>query len=525
MVNPFLGKPPIPDYARVHRATDPKLRGPVPALLDPIENANQTLDKVVVTMNRGGSNQRNPLLKGLGMRFEWHIGTQDQVKGLWLYRDRANLGNNLKASLLNLGPGVVALDHLLGSGLSEAGDKDVGAKKNFIRLQSKYGTIDREFWIKDYEGDVIALEGANALDAETLAPICHVVKIQDLAATWIDVPIDFFVSWNDEFQVLHNAKNPYLDPGFLKAYGGAAFVSFFDAGEAAAEGVGVNFNPVTQAPIRDQHIIQVVNAEGEYHAIVRFRSKTDSVYFVDVEICITVVLDEANCPTPPTCNPPELTDTWQVYIPPVPPPPPTWNGDPPIDPPNTPDIPSTPTDDPTITTPPITNLPTTPSAEQPAEGITGRIVIIFDGQRVTLTPPGEPLVFVKVDRWTAVADNFYVGGARMVRQSTKYLNPAVTDMEQSGGELGAPYATKQKFTVCVDETQDAAQLVCFYTVSLYQQNEVGLWKQSEERLIAGPAWGQVMGPLYNPAATGYGPGSCAGSGFRSIADKAGSCPL
>lgn len=517
MVNPFAGKAPDPDFDRLTRATDPRLRQPIPALNVPIENANQTADKVIYTMNRGGSNPRNPLLAGLGTRFQFSLSRSDQVKALYVFQDRAALGNNLKSNLQPAAPGVYNFDTLLGSGLTAAGSPALGAKKNFVRLVSASGTIEREFYVKSYDADIIACNGQNALDAETLEPVVIELDPADAGEEgWIDVAIDFFVSWNDEFQKMHNGGNPYLNPGFLKAYGGAAFVSFFDT-DPGDEGTGVQCNPVTQAPINDQHLIQIEATEGNKLVTVRFRSKQDSVYFVDVDIIFHVpavpVPEE-----PPPCNPPQVDENVNIYIPPIPPweppdPPPT------DDPPYTPDTPSTPTDDPN-SIPPITEFPVTPEdPHTPSQaGVTGRIIVTLDGQALVAGAGGTALV--KVVRWTAQPSQYFIGGVSMVQQSVKYYNPAVTAIEQ-GTPLGAPYDDQQKFTILLDETADLAALVCFYTVSLYQKNALDIWKQGAEKLVPGPAWRQ-MNVLPQPN-LGYGPGSCGGSGFPNIADN-GSCP-
>lgn len=507
-VKTYLGRPPVPDYQRIHRATEPRLRGPVPALNVPLENANATLDKVIYTMNRGGSNARNPLLSGLGTRMVIHVGSSDELMGVWLFRDRASLGANLRSSLVNLGQGIYGLPHLLGSGLSVAGDKDTGARKNYVRVQTRGGAFEREFWVKEYEADIIACNGKNALDTETLEPIPIALSTADAGEDgWIAVDIDYFVSWNDEFQKMHNGGNPYLNPGFLKAYGGSAFVSHFQTGED--EGEGTEILPVTQAVINDQHTIKVEATVGTKHATVRFRSKQDSAYFVDVDILFTVT--EPGDPEV-ICNPPYQENPWFVFIPPPPP-------IPPDDPPYTPDTPSTPTDDPNIIPDPTTFHPD-PTITNPPTTSVARGVITLDGQK----PTGGTQVLVKVVRWTLQNNNYYLGGARTVLSSRKYYNPAVTDMQQSGAQ-GAPYEQRQKYTICLDFSADFTAQVVSYTVSLYQKNDQGIWKQSEETLVPGPYGGAGYMNYYlaHPSPPGYGPGSCGGSGFPNIVDN-GSCP-
>lgn len=506
----FRGRPRVPDYQRIHRAIEPRLRGPIPALNVPIENANQTLDKVIYTMNRGGSNARNPMLKGLGTRMVIHVGTLDELLGVWLFRDRANIGNNLVGSVVNLGAGIYGLTHLLGSGLSIAGDKDTGAKKNYLRVQTRGGAFEREFWLKDYEADVIACHGQNALDTETLEPVPIELSTADAGEDgWIDDAIDFFVSWNDEFQKMHNGGSQYLNPGFLKAYGGALFVSFFQTG--MDEGEGTEVNPVTQAVISDQHTIQIEGTPGTKHVTVRFRSKQDSPYYVDVPIIFEVTAPTE--PDPPICNPPYQQDPWWVYIPPPPPVPPD-------DPPYTPDTPSTPTDDPNDEPTPTTFHPD-PTIPNPPVTSSGRVIVTLDGQK----PSGGTAIRVKVLRWKLANDNFVYGGTRPYIFSRKYYGPAITDMDQTGAQ-GDPYEERQKYTICLDATADGVAQIAFYTVSLYQKNDQGIWKQSEEVSVPGPFCGAGFMNFYlaHPAPPGYGPGSCGGSGFPNIADN-GSCPV
>ena len=124
----------------------------------------------------------------------------------------------------------------------------------------------------------------------------------DASRPWLELSIDFFVSWNDEFGVLHKDANALLDPGFKKAYGGSAFVSFFDT-VPGTEGVGVEVNPVTQNPIISQHMIQVQNTPGLKEITVRFRSKQSSVYFVDVPIIVEVLAPPTGLCLPPVTEP------------------------------------------------------------------------------------------------------------------------------------------------------------------------------------------------------------------------------
>jgi hypothetical protein len=290
-----------PDYRRLTRANDPAIRFVNPAWYAPVENANQTLNKVVVTMNRGGSNPRNPILKGLSGKFQITLALDDSLVGVWIYQDRASLGSSLKSQATPIGQGAYELPHVYGFGQSIAGSPTTGAKRNFLRVQSKFGSFDREFWVKTHDADIVAVKSTPCLDPSTLDPVEIIAEIVDSSQDWLQLPIDFFVSWNDEFQALHNARNEYLDNGALKSYGGAAFVSFFDT-STATEGVGVQVNPVTKAAINDRHLIEVENTVGLKEITVRFRARQDSAYFVDIPIKIRVVQETLAC-KPPVVEP------------------------------------------------------------------------------------------------------------------------------------------------------------------------------------------------------------------------------
>lgn len=290
------GGQPTPDHARIHRANEPRLRHPIPALTNAVENANLVRNKQAGTLNRGGSHPGNPILSGLGARAQIGIGTGDRLLGVYLFQDRGQLGANLIAQAAH-GPLFTTLDFQAGSGQTVAGSPATGAKKNFLRWQTKAGAAEREFWIKSYDYDVVAVKRLPCLDPETLDPVEIEAEIENPGNAWIDLDIDFMVSWNDEFQVLHRRADADEETGFLKAYGGAKFVSFFDT-TPGTEGVGVEVNPVTQDVISNRHKIQVQNTVGLKEITVRFRSKAGSLYFVDVPILIRVIDQEETCVKP-----------------------------------------------------------------------------------------------------------------------------------------------------------------------------------------------------------------------------------
>jgi len=455
-----------PDYRRLTRATDPAILGPNPALFSPVENANQTLDKVIVTMNRGGSNPRNPILKGLGAQFQIYLAASDRLYEIYFYQDPADFGQNLKDQASSIGVGAWALNQMIGSGRTVAGTPATGAKRNFMRVRSKYGSFDKEFWAKDYDADVVAVDGKPCLDPATLQPVEIVAPIVDSTQDWLQLTIDFFVSWNDEFQVLHNAKNPYLDPGFSKAYGGAAFVSFFDT-DPGTEGVGTEVNPVTQNEIKDQHLIEVENTVGLKEITVRFRSRKDSPYFVDVPILIRVVQEVVTC-VPPTVLP--CIDNLLKQ-----------GSD---NPANTPSVPSEP------------GVPTVPGTEGvPLEQ--DLLIIAIKGAMVG----GDPKLLVQ--RWKVVQDDKKLsGGGLQFYTSTEYIPMTLA------GDVpnpGAPYQSPKIYAIALSVSAERAENIAAYTVQLKDGDLL-----SEAVAVMGPRMRLICS--YPTGEQGGGAGCCGPAG-------------
>lgn len=296
-MNRLRGGAPVPNYRRLTRVTDPALRGLVPAMAQPADNANQTVARAAGLLYRAGSSPRNPILAGIGTRLTFQIGDDDRLRAVYAFQKHGTPGPNLLNQLSLLGDNTFALDFLVGAGLLVNGSPAAGAVQNFLRIESKAGAFEKTVWAKSYDHDVVTVEGQNALAAGTLAPVEIVAQIIDASRDWLDLTIDFMVSWNDEFQVLHNRNAEDIERGNTKPYGGAKFVSFFQTGED--EGVGSEVNPVTKVETANQHTLQVENAVGLKHVTVRFRSKADSIYFVDVDILIRVIAEPAcDCTTP-----------------------------------------------------------------------------------------------------------------------------------------------------------------------------------------------------------------------------------
>lgn len=434
-----------PEWERVNRAPTPLLRGPAPALLYPVENANVIRNKAVILLNRAGSHPGNPILAGLGMRLSFEPGLRDRLTGIFIFQDRRLHGVNLKSQAGSGGPGIYTLDVLVGSGQSVAGSPVSGAVRNFLRWQTAFGADEKEFWAKTMDADIVNLNGLPALDPVTLLAVERTAQIVDDSRTWLDVPIDFFVSWGDEFAQLHRLiTDGTPENGFQKSYGGAAFVSFFDT-TPGTEGVGTAVNPVTQAAISSQQIIQVQNTAGLKQITVRFRSKQLSSWFVDVPILIRVLAAPAG-----SCLPPVDLPCGQMLL---------------------------------------KKGSALPSNFQSAASVPGI-------QDVAGTP-GNP---TDRDLWYLSVHEAIVGGtANLLVRKWKTV-PSSTDLGgadlvQVGGDLeflplrgtaatpnpGPPYGTPQMLTVAFDVAADRAALVAFYTVQVKDGHNL-----SPAQLFMGP---------------------------------------
>lgn len=303
-----------PDYRFITRAAQPSLRQMVPGFGTPTENANAVANKAAATMLRAGSSLDNPIMAGLGFRFQYTLSPGESLNGLWLFQDHTAKGSNLVRQMSTAGR-FSTFDGMAGAGQTVAGDAESGARKNYVRLQSSSGSKEHEFYVKDYDHDVVSVDGEACLDPDTLDPVEIVAEIVDESRDWLDLPIDFMTSWNDEFHVQHRRSDDDQESGFRKAYGGALVVSFFDT-STEEEGVGVQVNPVNQAVLQDQRTIQVQNTTGLKAITVRFRSKVNSAYMVDVPILILVVQSECEACQAPMSEP--CTDLYLTAGTPLP---------------------------------------------------------------------------------------------------------------------------------------------------------------------------------------------------------------
>ncbi len=433
----------VPEWKRVHRANEPRLRMPIPALTEPLRNANHILNKQIVTLNRGGSNLANPILNGLGVRSEFGLDSVDELTGVFIFQERSALGANLVSSVSVAAPGVLALDFLVGSGSSKSGTPAIGAIRNFIRWQTNFGSVDKEFYIKSFDSDVVTINTIKALN-ESLVAVPVVVQIIDASRAFVDVNIDFFVGWNDEFQVVHNAKSPNLDPGFSKAYGGSAFVTWFDT-DTDTQGVGNEAVPVTDLVIADTHKMQVQNTVGLKKITVRFRSKAGSAFFVDVPIEIDVIAAST-----PLCNQPVTEYCGEMLL---------LNGQ--------------------LL---LTNLQDTESVPlvQDVAGTPGVPVtkdLIYVSVNVAIV---GGTVEAKVRKYKYVADTADQGGVKILQVGSDIiLLPLLT--AAATPTPGGPYNTPVRATVAFNRGADSALDVALYSVTIQDQTLSG-----DPQLAAGP---------------------------------------
>lgn len=454
---------PVPDYSKISRANKRSLRRVVPAFMEPTENANATLNKESATLGRAGSGEDNPILSGLGVRIQISLAAGDTLLGLWLFRDHADVGGNLVRQAAVAGR-FATYDFMAGSGQTAAGTSATGAVRNFVRYQTKGGTKEKDFWIKTYQHDVVTVQGEACLDEATLDPVEVVATIVDDSRDWLDLPIDFLASWNDEFHVQHRRSDADVEAGFLKAYGGALVVSFFDT-STDEEGVGVQVNPVTQALIRNRRTIQVQNTEGLKEITVRFRSKTDSSFVVDVPILIRVIEPDTE-----SCAVPAIEPCTDLYLPATSAIPEDSPGE---------------ASDPEVTA---------------VAGVEGDVVP-YDLLVVTVrgaTVGASPVL--RVRKWAWVESGTAMAGARLtqVGDDVDYL-PLVRG--GSSPDPGAPYGSPKRFTIAFSKAQLQADNVALLNIMIVDGDHV-----SAPVTVPGP---QARAPMFfAPGGTGGGP-TCA----------------
>ncbi len=464
MVDQPRGRTIVADHERLRSAVEPRLRGFVPAQNIPIEGANQTQDKAGTTLNRAGSSAANPILSGLGHRLTGKISSTDTLTGVNIYQERSAIGPNQLALAHEQAAGVFSIDLVAGTGRTKAGSPATAAKRNFIRWKSRNGSVEKEFYIKTFDFDVVALNGIPALDPITFLKTCITVKELPGGIAFIEIIADWMVSWNDEFGALHRRDpSPFLKPpGFLKSYGGAKFVSVFDT-STATEGVGVQVSPQTQIEIKDLHGVLIQNTTGQKDFTVRFRSKKDSPFTVDVDVCVLVIADPCAPSDPPEDENPTIDDPtgFGEIIPPA---------TPPIIPndlpgedigggnfqPGSPESPTVPVAFPDLLEVKMTSL-------------------TVQGQ----TTGGTPTMVVR--RFVAVADLKSAGGFAIVFLDQKEYIPLVVSGATKPTK-GAPYQAAEAYRVAFQTATEELNNVIFYGVML---RDGGLY--SKAQFFGGPA--------------------------------------
>lgn len=456
MTNP--NGPIKPDWTRVTRAFERRLGRTVPADGTPVQNGNEVVNKVAVTMNRAGSGLANPVCLGLGVEFQFRLRSNDRLTGVWVYQDPNDLGANLLATVSMLAPGAFSFYVRAGSEL-ESGAHDGEAVRNFIRVKSRFGTFEKEMWCKDYSAAVVQLAGHNALDLNTFEPVARTVQIQDDTADWIEIPVDFFCDWSDEFQTLHKRTDGDVTSGFLKAYGGAKFVSFFDTGED--EGTGVQVQAVTQEAIEQRHTVRVQNTAGDKLFTARFRSKADSDFFVDVPLLVTV--EE---PPVHSCVSPQVLPCSDVYL---------KNGT--LLPADSPAVPSVP-------------------GVQVVAGVPGSVV---SGDLLVVTLKGASTASspnVRVQKWRYVTSTPALAGNRVAQVGDDEVYLPLRQSALSP-DPGLPYLSPKRLTIAFSVVQLRSDNVAFLTLEVEDEDF------STPVLVLGPRARDIM--FTPPGGTGGGP--------------------
>lgn len=467
------GGQPVLDHDKMVRANDPRVREFVPAIAAPIQSANQTLEKVSITLNRAGTHKGNPILAGLAGRVQIPLATTDILTGLFVFTDRADPKGNL-VHLVSGGPaGLRTFDLPMVEGFVSVGSPATGPRRNYLRQVSQEGKFERTFWVQSKDFNTVQLNGLPALDPDTLAPVAITVKRPNTVDAWIDVVADFFVAWADEFHVEHRSNNPNLDPGFAKAYGGSLVVSVFDTNPTPAEeGVGVEVNPYTEVLIAQQKKVQVQNTVGLKRFTFRFRAKVGSPFFVDCPVEVLVIEDDPCVCDPPTeANPPP--DEEEPCVPP------------PID-----YIP--PTDPPTISPPEMVwsdsglgLVPYSIEGVTPEQGIVTEtlsepvLVITVQGQAAGGSPT------IRVRRWTFMPDIEAHDSVKLVFVNELEFIPLLVDGATCPTN-DPPYQPADAYRIAFSRTQELIASIVFYEVFV---DDGGLW--SKAAAVLGPGMGQL----------------------------------
>jgi len=204
-------------------------------------------------------------------------------------------------------------------------------------------------------------------------------------------------------------------------------------------------NAVTDAPIRDQHIIEVQNTPGTKLITARFRSKAASTWFVDVPIILNVL-----APPSGSCEPPVDEYCGQMLL--------------------------------KKSTPLPANVQGAASVPN-VQDVLGTVGNQIDRDLLYLSLHGAiagPTANLLVRKWKWIQQASDISGSRMNQVGSDLVflplrQPSATPV--AGGDYGTP----QMLTVCFDVAADRALNVAFYTVQIQDDHSL-----SPAQLFTGP---------------------------------------
>ena len=443
-----------PDHQRVNRHVDPRLGTRNPA--EPLSqaNANVTINKTAAPLGRAGAGPGSPILAGLGDQQQFQLSSDDLLTGVYLFQDPAAIGLNLKSTCSTLAAYLYGLDILAGSGQTVAGSPATGAARNFLRIVSRRGTVDKEFWIKSIDADVVTVKTQATLDPATLDPVPVTDAIASLGSgAWHDIAIGFFASWIDEMG----------QPG----YGGAAFVSLFDT-DTATEGVGGDVEPVNQQPIATVSSMRLSNTPGLKRITARFRSKIDSVYFVDVPFEVLLTYEAGGVCLPPVIDP--CSDVLLKHGASLP-----------------------------------NNTPAAASVEgYPTEAGAFGSAIVRDLLIIAVRAAAvgdSPTLFVR--RWTTAPSGTDLSGAQAQQGADSEYIPLA--LASDSPAMGSPYQAPQILAIALDVGNERLANVAALTVQVKDGELL-----SEAVFVVGPKLRDIA--FYPPGEAGGGSGCCGPAG-------------
>lgn len=439
-----------PDYTRLTRTNDLKIRQQRPPEPLARDNAEQIVNKAAATLNLAGATPESPILSGLGVSFVFYLSSSERLEAVHIHQDPGVYKSNLKPSCTVIATNAWALSMLAGAGTSVAGTHLTGAMRNFLRVVTNHGARTREFWIRSRCQDAVVLEEQNAHDAN-LDPVT--IRIPTAGTAWLPVAVEFFKSWETQFG--------------RPAYGGARFVSLFDT-TPGTEGVGSECTPLNQVNIEGVKTIQVDNGVGTKELTFRFRSRKDSPYFVDIPVVIEVTASEC-----PPSSPPVIEPCADILL--------LRGTETPYNTPNQPTVPGV---------PPVPGTPGDPISQD-------LLVIAVRG-----ASEGDPTLVVK--EWRVQESSTDLSGAQFIEgPETEYI--PYSDLPATTPDPGSPYQSPRIYAVVLSVQVLRAANVAALTVLL---KDGALY--SKPVLVVGPALRNVA--LFPPGEAGGGTGCCGPDG-------------